>query len=259
MSENLKNMLSDIVSRTGRTDLLDTGRIYAKREKELFALIDEKSGAERAEEALKEDEHKLEEEFRPKLKVWMKQLEVIDYRGRAELAAEEMQELEEEEKEKLGQITRVTLLSPEDEKALKKLMKSTHKGYIESIRMILNELDKPLKKYRRAKAVAFLIPKFIYLLFTLIILTIGASMVGDRIQERILKLGFAVAIWAGQEFFVAPLYGKWLSKYRRERLKRFARQLAYIKVWVLFVGADVEHQLKKELKQKTDENQDVSE
>ncbi len=249
MSQELVQKFVDILHRTGREDLLDYGDALKKRESDIKAIIDEKSGIERAEELLTEDEKDLEESLRPKLKQWDLQLQQLHHQGKADAVKFRLEDLRIRElKEELRQQSETTrtIFSKESE-SLSDLTEQIHDNYLESLRTLVNQLGSALKHYRRSKFLTLGAAKVVYLIFILFIFGIGASLIGDTLKTQLIKIGFAIAIWVIQEFFVVPLADKLLTKYRRERLKRLASQLFLRKLWAAYLSANIEYQLKAAL------------
>lgn len=249
MSEELVQTFVDILHRTGREDLLDYGDALKKQENDIKGIIDEKSGIERAEELLTKDEKHWEESLRPKLKQWDLQLQQLHHQGKADavklrLGDIRIRELKEELKQQSE--TAGTIFSKESE-SLSDLVEQIHDNYLESLRTLVNQLGSALKDYRRSKFLTLGAAKVVYLMFTLLIFGIGASLIGDTLKTQLIKIGFAIAIWAIQEFSIVPLADKLLTKYKRERLERLASELFYRKLWAAYLSADIEYQLKAAL------------
>lgn len=248
MTESLFKFCVDVLKRTGREDLLETARQIEKREKELLTQIDEQPGHERAERALRDDELALEKDLSPKVEKWIVQLEKVDHLRRADLAEVKLVRIRIEElMNEFNQLSGKLNTPRQQSTEIDVLLERVHADYIQSLKALLKQLQQPLRGYSRAKALAFAVPKAIYLVFTLIIFAIGASLAGEQFEGMALKLGFAVLVWAVQEFFITPFAEKKLREYKRDRLRRFIYRLTLIRIWAIFLAADVEHKLKEEL------------
>jgi hypothetical protein len=239
----LEVIVKDVIDRTGREDLWPVAFGIGDRDDEIIKLIDTPAGVELAETALEADERQLDEEQRPKLEKARLELKAADHLGRAGLVQGKLNRMRLEEL--LSNIKGKTLT--ESDPKLDKLLEDIHIKWVRTIDSLLADLGTELPRYRRSKLITALVPRIEYLLFTLLILTIGVGMIGDRIEDASLKFGFAIAVWAVQEFILAPRIERWKTHNRQQQLKKLARKLTLAKFYSTFMLIDIENDLNKKL------------
>lgn len=246
MPYTLVQFCVEVIRLTGRKDLLNTKRKIEQQEKELLAWVDDVPGVEKAQQALQDDEMELKKELTPKMKIWPLKLKKLDLLGKAgnvdfDIAEAEIRKWESE----IYQLAGKPAPPPQQPTKIDAVLKDIHNDHIKTIQALIEQLRNPLKGYRCARVIAFIVPKLLYLVFTLVILAIGASLLVEQLEGLPLKLGFAIAVWALQEFVITPRAEKQLHHFKRKKLKEFISRFSQLKIWAAFAAVAVEHQLQE--------------
>jgi hypothetical protein len=257
--ERILERILEFAASVERPDLVERGEEIVQAEKRHYARVDEPAGYEMVAAQLRRDEDALKAEIQRKETEWSEQESTLRQRQANEImdmvlskwgVSDLFAGIESAEIKSDPAKVRETLLRAKREgEENKASLTSAIRTLMERVKVMSELMDDAtgaLRGYQRARLLRTWLPKGLALLISLLAFALGATLVGDTIQEQGLKIGFVLGIWALQELWFVPFSEKKLSHYERESLKHSIRSFYKAKLLFVLQSSIIDHEFASE-------------